>query len=166
MDMLENIPQELRGKCEFLSNAICHSHCPVRKLHYLDTSKTNLTYGKHKYSITTRCQIKGGINDPDTLGKQNNLTWEDIQKYNSMGYKYFKFEGRTLPSADIFANYLYYLFKPEYIPVIVSQSSYVPGIFFNNPNSQFYLDMVKRTDASLEADNGVNANECVMSWPF
>ena len=166
MDMLENIPQELRGKCEFLSNAICHSHCPVRKLHYLDTSKTNLTYGKHKYSITTKCQIQGGINDPDTLGKQNNLTWEDIQKYNSMGYKYFKFEGRTLPSADIFSNYLYYLFKPEYIPVIVSKSSYVPGIFFNNPNSQFYLDMVKRTDASLEADNGVYANECVMSWPF
>ena len=92
--------------------------------------------------------------------------WEDIQKYNNMGYKYFKFEGRTLPSADIFSNYLYYLFKPEYIPVIVSKSSYVPGIFFNNPNSQFYLDMVKRTDASLEADNGVYANECVMSWPF
>ena len=31
MELIENIPQELRSKCEFLINAICHANCPQRK---------------------------------------------------------------------------------------------------------------------------------------
>lgn len=166
IEMLEKIPKELRGKCEFLTNAICHSGCPIRKKHYYYTSLSNLTYCRYKYDLKNYCKIQGNINEPGTILSHNNLSWEEIQEYNKMGYKYFKFEGRTLPSSDILANYLYYLFDPKYIPFVVSQAACIPGIFFNNINSDFYLDFVERTDALGRIDKNYSVTDYHTSRPF
>ena len=166
--MLENIPQELRGKCEFLSNAICHSHCPVRKMHYLDTSKTNLTYGKHKYSITTKCQIKGGINDPDTLGKQNNLTWEDIQKYNSMGYKYFK-DKRYLASSKRTADYLEkeLISKADYFSSTLDANCEDKEASLYAATATYYLSLITKGEEHRHyADLTKKAAYFALSWYY
>lgn len=137
-ELLSSIPKELRNKCEFLVNAICRPQCPIRKWHYQQNGLAHLTYLKHQYSVngTGKCSIEDkAITDPDIMFTGNNLTFEQIEKYNKMGYKYFKLEGRTLPSAEVLAMYLYYLFKPEYCYVVLSSAAEVEGIFINDKNS-------------------------------
>jgi collagenase-like PrtC family protease len=114
MKFLESIPKELRPKVEILVNAICPPGCPHRKLHYIETGRAHLTYLKERYTVAHECKIDQELNHPDRLGQGNNLSFEDIKKYNQMGFQHFKLEGRTLSSSTMFANYLYYLIKPEY----------------------------------------------------
>lgn len=136
LKLLEEIPQELRGKVEFLSNAICHPKCPIRKEHYAVTGKAQLTYLKEKYDISHKCTITDSICSPNVLGKGNNLTNADIENYSQMGYKYFKLEGRTLESSSMLACYMYYLVNPDYAPGFIEQAAFVgQGIFFNDRNS-------------------------------
>jgi hypothetical protein len=134
-ELLEAIPKEKRGKCEFLSNAICGSNCSFRKTHYAKTGIAQLTYLRDTYNVLGVCKIKENITHPSVLGKGNNLTRAEMQEYNKMGYKYFKLEGRTIPSSDLLGLYLYYFIKPEcqaeVLSLIVSQD----GIFINDKNS-------------------------------
>lgn len=113
IEFLNSIPKEKRKNVEFLSNAICPSHCAFRQQHYNETGLVHLSYVKHKYTVTPYCGIGGSLNTPAKLGQGNNLSFEDIVKYNKMGFQYFKLEGRTLASGTVFANYLYYLVKPK-----------------------------------------------------
>ena len=46
LKFLETIPNDLRPKVEFLSNAICPPGCPNRKAHYYLNSTYGLTYGR------------------------------------------------------------------------------------------------------------------------
>lgn len=145
LNFLNTIPFEYRHKIEFLSNAICPPHCPFRKQHYSETGLSHLTYLKHKYTVTPYCGITDGINHPNKLGQGNNLSLEDIQKYNEMGYQYFKLEGRTLRSGSIIGNYLYYLIKPEwhywFIETIDQED-----ILINNYNSPFVYNDIQKKD--------------------
>ena len=114
IEFLESIPKELRSKVEILVNAICPPGCPHRKLHYSETGQAHLTYLKDRYSVAHECKIDQELNHPKRLGQGNNLSFEEIKEYHKMGFQHFKLEGRTLPSGTMFANYLYYLIKPEY----------------------------------------------------
>ncbi len=134
-ELINSIPKELRNKCEFLINAICPPHCPVRKRHYSVTGKSQLSFLRDKY-ILYNCGIKENITHPSILGKGNNFTLEEIDEYNKLGYKYFKLEGRTLNSPEILAQYLYYMVKPEWYWEIMVRASYWEGIFYNDANSE------------------------------
>lgn len=139
MELINNIPKELRNKCEFLINAICPPHCPQRKLHYTRNGLAQLSFLRDKY-INWQCGITENITHHNILGKGNNFTLEDVNNYNQMGYNYFKIEGRTLQSVDIFGMYLYYMVKPEYYWEILSMAAGIEGIFFNDPNAfQTYI---------------------------
>ena len=138
MDLITSIPDELKPKCEFLINAICPAKCPIRRQHYLNNAQTQLTFLKYKY-VNWECGIKDGINSHNVVGKGNNFSLKDIDDYYKMGFKYFKLEGRTIPSFDLLCQYLYYFVKPEYYWEILSTVQNTEGIVINSPNAdQFY----------------------------
>lgn len=134
LEYLESIPKEQRHKVEFLSNAICKPNCLIRKKHYEYTGRAQKTWLRDKYDVYQGCNIKESITHPSKLGKGNNLSLGDIDKYNKMGFKYFKLEGRTLPSSELFGCYLYYFIKPEAYFEVITLAATVPGIFVNDPN--------------------------------
>lgn len=143
-DFIESIPKELRQKCEFLINAICPPNCPSRKMHYYNNGLAQLTYLKHHY-IHPQCGIKDGLNYKSVLGQGNNFSLQDLDDYSKMGFKYFKIEGRTLPSFEILLQYCYYFIKPEYYWEVLSLASSIEGIFINSPNAeQFYQKIDSR----------------------
>lgn len=135
--LLEEIPLELRSKCEFLVNAICGPGCPQRKDHYKLNGLFHLTYGK-PYSLET-CQITNNTLHPTLLNNQNNLTPQEIyEEYVPMGYNLFKIEGRTLSLSENACNYVRYMIKPEYQWFVLNQLLDTSGqqkIFLNKlPN--------------------------------
>ena len=135
MDLLNSIPKELRSKCEFLANAICQAHCPDRKGHYAKNGQAHMSYLKDRYAIP-HCSIANkGTSHPDKRGKGNNLSIEDIDKYQKMGYKYFKLEGRTFHSMMQLYENLYYLIKPEWYWEILSEVIGIEGVYYNCPNN-------------------------------
>jgi len=135
--LLEEIPMELRDKVEFLSNAICPAHCAYRKEHYSATGIAQLTYLRDGYSVCGRCGIRHSVNHPEKLGQGNNLTYEEMLEYNKMGYNYFKLEGRTLSSAAVLAQYLYYIVNPKYLFDTIEEAATIEGIFVNDKNGFF-----------------------------
>lgn len=109
----DQIPQELRSKCEFLVNAICPPGCPQRKQHYKLNSLYSLSYGK-RYSMEN-CQIQQNTLHPTMVHSKNNITIEEIlSDYIPLGYNLFKIEGRTLSLLENACNYVRYMVKPEY----------------------------------------------------
>ena len=136
MELLNAIPMELRSKCEFLTNAICPAHCPDRKKHYDENGWAHLSYLRDKY-LNKNCAIQNACCHPDSRGKGNNLSLEDIDNYHKMGYKYFKIEGRTFTSPVMLLEYLYYLVKPEWRDIVLSRLFEIgDGIFVNSPNDR------------------------------
>lgn len=144
IEFLESIPKENRNKIEFLSNAICRPGCPIRKQHYFYTGASQRTWLKEKYDIHPGCNIKENVTHPSKLGKENNLSLEDIEKYNKMGFKYFKLEGRTLPSATVLGCYLYYFVKPEAYFEVMTLAADRIGIFVNDPNGHFHGNIISK----------------------
>ena len=147
MEFLESIPKEYRHKVEILVNAICPSNCKFRKQHYVETGKAHLSYLKHNYSVANYCFIGNEMNHPDKLGKGNNLSFDDIKKYNEMGFQYFKLEGRTLGSGVVFANYLYYLVKPEYHYLFI-EMAYKENLLINNYTDSDIFEFKGRKEMS------------------
>lgn len=139
-DFIESIPQKDRHKVEFLVNAICHAHCPIRHKHYEWTGIAQESFLRDKYSLQGKCTITETSVHPSILGKGNNFTVQEIQEYNKMGFEYFKLEGRTLPSPTMFSMYLYYMIKPEAYFQVIEMGGMTEGIFYNYPNSEFYFE--------------------------
>lgn len=110
-ELLNNIQDSLKDKCEFLVNAICPPGCPNRKEHYKLNSLFSLTYGK-KYHLE-QCLINSSNLHPDKFSK-NNLTQEECIEYNKKGFNHFKLEGRTFSKETLLINYVKYMVKPEY----------------------------------------------------
>lgn len=113
LEMLKQLTQEEKEKCEFLVNAICPPGCKIRREHYILNSKFFLNYGR-RYHVPY-CGIKEGILHPDTVAYHNNLSIEQIRdKYEPLGFSHFKLEGRTLSLQDMAGCYVKYMVKPEY----------------------------------------------------
>lgn len=109
---LENIPQELKPKTEFLVNAICESGCPTRKEHYRLNSFSTLNYGK-VYKVDT-CNLHDTTLDSINPSK-NVITPKEIEEYYvPNGFTHFKLEGRSLSETENACNYVKYLVKPEH----------------------------------------------------
>lgn len=108
---LTSLPQEQKDHIEFLCNAICPPGCPFRKEHYRLNGLSNLN-GNSPFSLD--CAIKDSTISEATWGYKNNLSPQDIEEYEKMGFSHFKLEGRTLGDVELITNYARYLIKPEY----------------------------------------------------
>lgn len=129
---LEKIPDELRNKVEFLSNAICGPGCANRKNHYKLNGFSHLHAGR-QYTLDF-CELKDGIMSKTTCDSKNNILPEQIYgKYTKMGFQNFKLEGRTLSTTAIILSVARYLVKPEYqwefLEIIYEQSGIVNNTF-------------------------------------
>lgn len=104
-----------KNKIEFLINAICPPGCPYRKDHYYLNGLFGQTYGK-PYKMRD-CLVKHSTLYPNNFS--NNLTIEDVFKYEENGFSNFKLEGRTLEKTEVLLNYINYMVKPEYKELII-----------------------------------------------
>lgn len=109
---LNSLSETEKEKSEILINALCPSQCPLRKFHYGQNSDYALSYGK-PYTFEG-CKLQGSSLNPDYCDLTNNLTPEEVIKYNSNGFSHFKLEGRTLSDIEMLCQYVKYLIKPEY----------------------------------------------------
>ncbi len=113
-DFWERLPENLRGKVEFLCNECCSFACRDRKACYEDISRRNLGEAGENH----RCSAPGareGYRFSRAMANPGFIGADDITgRYLPLGYTNFKIEGRNLGSALLLEFLLYYMTKPEY----------------------------------------------------
>ena len=113
-DALAALPENLRGKVEFLCNECCWPGCRERRACYEAVSRRNLDPRAPEH----RCAAPGaaeGYRFSKAMESPCFIGVDDIRtRYLPMGFSHFKIEGRGLGSAVALEFLLYYLTKPEY----------------------------------------------------
>lgn len=118
-NLLDNLNNEEKNKCEFLCNPVCRSGCLGRKKHYLLNSISNLNYGK-SYDVPFCRNIQKIFSTGENY-YLNNISYDDIiENYHPKGFSHFKLEGRTYNDVDQTIIYSEYMIKPEYRSVFIS----------------------------------------------
>lgn len=143
-DLLEQIPQEERSRCEILVNACCQPNCPRRGEHYRQIGQDQINEWEHKKNLLNKtpympaefkCEFTHW-NLFDAMGHSTHVSPADIiEKYVPMGFVNFKLEGRTTPDINLLETYIYYMVKPEYrdrmrysmLSVLTRQHKYFQG---------------------------------------
>lgn len=114
LDRLAALPQEQKGKVEFLCNECCWFGCKERKACYEAVSRKNLGERATEHRCTAP-DAAGGYRFSKAMENPGFVSIADIQKcYLPMGFSNFKIEGRGLGSALILEFLLYYMAKPEH----------------------------------------------------
>ena len=114
LDQLAALPQEQKGKVEFLCNECCWFGCKERKACYEAVSRKNLGERGTEHHCTAP-DAAGGYRFSKAMENPGFVSIADIQKcYLPMGFSNFKIEGRGLGSALILEFLLYYMAKPEH----------------------------------------------------
>ncbi len=121
-DLLEQIPEEDRGRVELLVNTLCVPGCPRRGDHYKNISKNQRIALKNRKMPpdkqipieTWHCEY-GDKNCIHTIQDyETYISPEAIwEKYIPMGFKNFKIEGRTANIFSLIDTYCHYMIKPE-----------------------------------------------------
>lgn len=131
-DFLENIPH--KEKCEFLVNAICRAHCPMRGKHYQFEGKQQIYINEvlpiaGESAFYGRVTISGAGDDglendfvcPYNTSIESGMKEETYispdavyEKYIPMGFSNFKIEGRTATDEEVLGEYIKYMVRPEY----------------------------------------------------
>ncbi len=122
-DMLEQIDEADRSRCEILVNACCIPGCKRRGDHYRSIGQDQIKEWEHSKDMLSKkpfqpsefhCEyMKQTIYD--TVGYSTHVSPQAIfEKYLPMGFNNFKIEGRTVPDMNLLEAYIYYLVKPEY----------------------------------------------------
>lgn len=122
-DFLETLPH--KEKCEFLLNAICISHCPMRKYHYQYLGQQQIINNE----IAPLVGIMGAEIVPEGMkpfrcpydtslekgmNQQTYISCDALyNKYMPMGFSNFKIEGRTYSHMAMLGEYIKYMVKPE-----------------------------------------------------
>ena len=113
-DQLASLPEEMKGKAEFLCNEACWFDCPDRKACYENVSRKNLGEECEDH-ICLSPYAKRGYRFSDAMENPGFIGIGDIQnEYLPRGFSHFKIEGRSLGSAMILEFLLYYMTRPEY----------------------------------------------------
>ena len=113
-EILKELNNQERLKCEFIVNPICPPKCQFRKQHYISNGLYNLSYGKIFHQISN-CPIKTFTTSYENRSYQTHINNQDIyNKYFNNSFFNFKIEGRNLPQIETILNYSYYLIKPIY----------------------------------------------------
>ncbi len=142
-DLLEQIPEEDRSRCEILVNACCIPNCPRRGEHYRTIGQDQINDWEHKKNhfntkpyvpIDFRCESTGNT-IYDITEFSTHVSPQDIfEKYLPMGFNNFKIEGRTVNDTNLLETYIYYMVKPEHkdkvrlkmLNVLTSNHKYFP----------------------------------------
>ncbi len=126
-DLLEQIPQEDRGKCEILVNACCQPHCPRRGEHYRQIGQEQINEWEYKKDLLHKNPYQTNVFSCDHASRNiyeitelpTHVSPEDIfEKYVPMGFVNFKIEGRTAPDVQLLETYIYYMVRPEYKDIV------------------------------------------------
>ena len=122
-ELLEQIPQEERSRCEILVNACCQPNCPRRGEHYRQIGQEQINEWEHKKNMLNKAPYKWQdfqcgatrLNLYETVSHATHVTPRDIlEKYVPAGFVNFKIEGRTMPDTNLLETYVYYMVKPEF----------------------------------------------------
>lgn len=121
-EMLEQIPQEDRARCEILVNACCQPNCPRRGEHYRQIGREQIREWEHKRNKLNKIPYHAEEFRCDSMrrnlygitGFSTHVSPDDIyEKYVPMGFVNFKIEGRTTPDTNLLETYMYYMVRPE-----------------------------------------------------
>ena len=113
-DRLDALPEEQKGKLEFLCNECCWFACPDRRACYENVSRKNLGEDCPEHVCASPTAHRG-YRFSDAMKNPGFIGVEDIQnRYLPRGFSQFKIEGRGLGSAVVLEFLLYYLTKPEH----------------------------------------------------
>lgn len=128
-ERLEQIPRELRSKCEILIDPYCVPHCPRRGEHYRvlgeaqrSVSKTTGVMGTG-HVVPKECQEFKCVNTTYNFYQIQQyptfITRDDLfNTYLRMGFCNFKIEGRVIQKENVLESYIYYMVKPEYRDIV------------------------------------------------
>ena len=113
LSRLKALPQEQKGKLEFLCNECCWFACAQRKQCYEAVSRKNLGEEGAEHVCTSPTAARG-YRFSDAMANPGFIGIEEIQRnYLPNGFSQYKIEGRSLGSALILEFLLYYMTKPE-----------------------------------------------------
>lgn len=111
---LENLPDKLKQKTEFLCNECCWYGCYDRRKCYENVSRKNLGENCDDH-ICVSPYASRGYKFSDAMKNPGFIGIDDIRNiYAPKGFSHYKIEGRSLGSAIILEFLLYYMTKPEY----------------------------------------------------
>lgn len=114
LDRLNALTDEQKEKVEFLCNECCSFACRDRKACYENVSRKSLGEDCEDH-ICTAPQASRGYRFSDAMDNPAFIGTDEIRKvYAPNGFRHFKIEGRSLGSAMVFEELLYYMVKPEY----------------------------------------------------
>ena len=114
LDRLNALTDEQKEKVEFLCNECCSFACRDRKACYENVSRKSLGEDCEDH-ICTSPQASRGYRFSDAMDNPAFIGTDEIRKvYAPNGFRHFKIEGRSLGSAVVFEELLYYMVKPEY----------------------------------------------------
>lgn len=124
-EKLEQIPRELRSRCEILIDPYCMPHCPRRGEHYKLLGEAQRSVSKTANLVGQGREIPQEYLDFKCINTTYNfyqiqqyptfVKLEDIYgTYLRMGFCNFKIEGRTILKENVLESYIYYMVKPEY----------------------------------------------------
>lgn len=127
LEKLNNLPDSLKKKVEFLCNECCSFGCKDRKLCYENVSRKSLSEDCPDF-ICSSSDGKEGYRFSKAMKNPGFIGTGDIQNlYIPMGFSQFKIEGRGLGSAMVLEMLLYYMVKPEY-RINVREEIYLDGM--------------------------------------
>lgn len=122
-DLLEQIEEKNRSRCEILVNACCIPDCPRRGEHYRSIGQDQIREWEHKKSPMSnkpleftpfKCEsMMNTIYDVTSFSTHVSPT-DIFEKYLPMGFNNFKIEGRNVNDTNLLETYVYYMVKPEY----------------------------------------------------
>ena len=114
LSLWRGLPDELRGKVEFLCNECCFFGCRERKACYENVSRRALGEDCPEH-ICSSPGGKEGYRFSRAMENPGFIGIEDVKNvYLPMGYTEFKLEGRGLGSAVVLEFLLHYLTRPEH----------------------------------------------------
>lgn len=112
-DFLETIPNEIRGRFEFLCDDPCPISCPYLYKHYQGFAKITL-FEDIESSDIVKCKTLPQSPLRNSLCKEDQISFKEIiDDYLPRSFNSFKISGRTNKYSIIF-SILPYLFKEEY----------------------------------------------------
>ena len=110
---LEQLPQALKDKTEFLCNECCDFSCRERKACYEAVSADVLGIPGREHVCHAPYGFQGYVFSR-AMENPGFISVGDIQdKYMPMGFRNFKIEGRSLGTAYLLEFILFYMTKPE-----------------------------------------------------
>lgn len=112
-DFLETIPEEIRGRFEFLCDDPCPINCPYLYKHYQGFAKITLFEDIESTDIV-KCKTLPDSPLRNIKCKEDQISFQEIEKeYLPRSFNSFKISGRTAKYSIIF-SIIPYLIKEEY----------------------------------------------------